>query len=102
MSSAEAKAAPEKNDERTVAPLTGESVFVITDLAIWGLKYIKAAVDHGDFDKMSDDPAEAKEIREHYRVIAESAGPDAVESLKRMCRYIVGDPDDGAEKGKEG
>ena len=76
-------------DKTEVAPLTPEHVLVITELAKYGLAFLRETVKGPNFKIEHPDPKVAKAQEEHLRGLVNIAGPETIAHFDRMCQFVV-------------
>ena len=76
------------SSKKEVAPLTPEHLFVITELAKYGLAFLKETVKATGFKVEHSDPKIAKAQEDHLRGLVNVAGPETVAHFDRMCQYV--------------
>lgn len=104
MSNNNDKSSPNKE----ASPLTGETLFAITELAMLGHAALKHDLQSGKLQTLDTDPAKDAAMRRHYQILVEKAGPQAIGTFVRLCNYAAATEreqeqtkENEQEKGKE-
>jgi len=76
-----------KNADKSVSPMTGENLLIITELARIGHTYLKQAVQDIAANLEKGDSAITKEQYEHFKSLYE-VGFDTLAHFDAMCQYL--------------